>query len=104
MGSILPDEDQLSVNAIEVSVSNDHLIVSAAKSNAIVTAAVKYDGNELGCTDVKYTLLPGLQLSGWIWYQFEQPYDGQSSSICHLIRSNTTGRWYVDMCHGGLYR
>nr|CAG4649201.1 EOG090X03KG [Scapholeberis mucronata] len=64
LGSILPDEDQLSVNAIEVGFSNDHFIVSAAKSNAIVTAAVKYDGNELRCTDVKYTLLPGLQLSG----------------------------------------
>ena len=65
LGAVFDEEDQLSVNAIEISCSNHYLIVSAAKSNAIVTASIKFDGNPFERpTDLKYTLLSGLQLSG----------------------------------------
>lgn len=64
LGAIIPDEDLIPVNAIEISQSGGYVIVSAAKNNAIVASSVQCDGNGLKCVDVSYAILPGLQISG----------------------------------------
>jgi hypothetical protein len=64
LGAIIPDEDHIPVSAIEISNSNDYLVVSVTKNNAVVAVSVKCDGNGLQCVDTKFVLLPGVQLAG----------------------------------------
>lgn len=64
LGSIIPDEDHISVSAIEVLCSDDFLVISTTKNNAVMAVSVKCDGNGLQCFDTKFAILPGLQLTG----------------------------------------
>lgn len=64
LGAVLQDEDSITLSAIEVINSNDFLVIALAKNNAVVVVTTKCDGNGLECINVRYALLPGLQLSG----------------------------------------
>lgn len=64
LGAIIPDEDHIPVTAIEVLDSDDFLIISVTKNNAIVAVSIKCDGNGLQCVDTKFAIIPGVQLAG----------------------------------------
>lgn len=64
LGAVFPDEDHIPINAIEINRVKDHLVIAVAKNNALVAATIKCDRNGLQCTDLKYVVLPGLQISG----------------------------------------